>query len=279
MKQIIALILALFLIFAFTACNNSNENSHSNGITTNKYIDTSTEVITDNVDDTKKSDTPMTLMDLFDGEKRVWYLLQDENGLAYNSSILAVVITENKKVVEAYYTVNSGGWESIVEATLPHPFAPFLNLADFEGLTDIQILNMVKENYADISKTYDNCKFNFAEGVSTEFYGYPFKKMSLPFNIIYNGKLDASGNKLEYEKFKLFENSFCFQWRTSSGLGGVNNSIDNEFYYKNTIMPTIIKDKEYVGIKCNMNYMLITINDYESFSHIKFDSPAGATEW
>ncbi len=51
---------------------------------------------------------PEVLSDLFDGKQRVWFYLDRSDlydGLAYDTDVKAVIITENKQVTGYYYNL------------------------------------------------------------------------------------------------------------------------------------------------------------------------------
>lgn len=280
MKKFISLILTFSLIFTFSACGNSNTDSESKSDkkgSNNSFFSDSSEK--DTADTTAKA--PQTVMDLFDGERRVWYLLLGDE-IAYDSAVKAVIVTENQMVVEGYYRIQNSIY-SYLDVDLPHPYAPSFTLEDFEGMSDADILNMVRSTYADISKSYGNYTIDFPEQSSTLELVGRFEATSLPYKITYNGNLDSSGNKLIDEKVKLFKNIPGYNAVSTRGTNFAYNAFDTDYYYTGTINPTVIKDKEYVGIECHREpkgsrYRLITINDFASFGTLSFDDPAGVTE-
>ena len=278
MKRINILILVFIIIFIFTSCG-TEKTIQSNDDTSND-VNINNDVIVQN-DNIQSS--PETVMDLFDGERRIWYFIDRndaEDGLTYDNEIQTIFVTENKKVVEAYYNLNgiyTGNLALHIDIGDPNPLSNSrLKLEDLVGLSDDEIICMVQEKYADVTTTYD-FDFNFDEGVNTEVTGSPFVKQDLPFKIIYDGELDSSGNNLENEKIKFLDKQYVISYRNTDFNARAQENMENVMYFDKFIKPTVIKDKEYVGIEGY--HMLITLNNYDSVGLIKLDDPSGITDF
>lgn len=190
---------------------------------------------------------PEVLSDLFDGKQRVWFYLDRSDlydGLAYDTDVKAVIITENKQVTGYYYNL-IGIYNKDMISGEEGPFANsrFL-LSDFSGLTDSEIIEKVSETYADGSVTYPI-------EIQTSIKKYTYEGEELPYTIEYDGELDSSGNGLE------------------------NETLYRSFKFDSLVEPTVIKEKEYIGIQDTSGNMLITLNNYAEFENIMLDKPEG----
>lgn len=284
MKKFLSLFISFLFLFSLTACgdktdvevekdsNTLNSQSGENqGFFDKQEIAEST------------SFTPHTVMDLFDGERRVWYFIDSEDGIAYDKNVKFIFVTENKKVTEFYY--NMGGfaeYEGYPDPVKVIPernplFSDYFILSDFAEKNDDEILEMVRSRYADASQTYDfSLEYKYAQVEAT---GSPFIASELPYEIKYKGKFDASGNNLEYECVKFIDKPYQLVLTNTQFNFREIRTIENETYFQRMIKPTIIKDKEYVGFDGSMNTWWITENTYASLDKIVYDSPDGASEW
>lgn len=226
----------------------------------------------ENLDDDLDRVSPATITDLFDGEKRVWFFIDHRDsfdGLAYDNDVKGVLITEDKQVKGYYYNLvgslnhSLSEEDCIINSNSTNPCANNRYvLSDFEGLNNEEIINKVSASYGDASVDYD---FEY-EG--EEYY---FEKCDFPYEITYEGDLDASGNNFESEELCIFNNPYNIHFTFNGSFA--SEYISSSFKFSSIIKPSIIKDKEYVGIKDRKGNMLITENTYLSFENIGFDSP------
>lgn len=284
-QKTMLLLLAICLLANLTACNGKTNDAYEttgNSVTENNITDDS---VTDNsatgnlTSENFITDvTPTVLTDLFSGERRIWFYIADDE-LAYDNDVKAVFITENNTVTALYYNLignmngigNSANMVGVIDLDEPNPFScERLLLSDFSGLSDDEIIEKVSNFYADASLEYT---FNYG---SKE---YVYKKCSFPYEILYDGDLDSSGNNLENEILKLFEHAYSIEF--TFNRSGAYEMLRDEFYFDSLIKPTVIKDKEYVGIKGvkGSGGSIITINTYTAFDRINYDSPDGITKW
>ena len=208
-----------------------------------------------------KKNSPQTVMDLFDGDSRVWYFL-DRSEVSYDSKIEGVFISENKKFTEIYYALNSGAGifeDKTVFEQNNSPFVTKYTMEEFDDLSDEEIIDAVKSRYANAGETY-TCDVDTNGGNP---YHIEFEKTELPFQIYYDGTLDASGNSYESEYIHILDHY----------IDQFSNYIPSGIYVHEIIGPIEIKGKEYVGIT-DGNDLLITENTYSSFESISFDEPA-----
>jgi lipoprotein len=212
---------------------------------------------------------PEVLSDLFDGKQRVWFYLDRSDlydGLAYDTDVKAVIITENKQVIGYYYNL-IGIYNKDMISGEEGPFANsrFL-LSDFSGLTDSEIIEKVSETYADGSVTYPI-------EIQTSIKKYTYEGEELPYTIEYDGELDSSGNGLENETLYFFDTirDVMFPFNQSYQ----NETLYRSFKFDSLVEPTVIKEKEYIGIQDTSGNMLITLNNYAEFENIMLDKPEG----
>jgi len=254
MKKIKFFSLILIIILCVTACGNTEK--------------------------TISQKSPETVIDIFDGERRVWYII-DSDDLRYDSKVEAIFITENKKVIEGYYYIPYDDPEyfnaQIKFWTNENSSQDFcytkFTLEDFDLLNDDEIVSKVRNNYADISKTYTLTPFIPDSG---QIFSQKFKANNLPLNITYSGNRDNSGNVLVTETITLFEHDNLY---THYGY-----FLNSKYNYNKTISSTTIKSKNYVGISCTIDNeygpcpkKIITLNTFDNFKELKLDSPDGAT--
>lgn len=208
--------------------------------------------------DVEIKESPKVLMDLFSGERRIWlYVVGDkwDTDLSYDDSVAAVFVIENQEVTNVYYSMAE------------HPASTVrYTLADFDGMPDDEIISMVSNTYADASIGY-----TFPRGEAN------LDKNNFPYKIQYKGDLDSSGNELKYECLKFFEDYVLRIDETSTIKG---SRIYSEIRYDEIIEPTIIKNKEYIGIlDDNLNVMFITLNNYPEFDNLELDDPNGMSDF
>ena len=259
MKKFFALILLIVLAISLTACTNKPTAS----------------------DATNTKHTPESITDLFDGENKVWFYIDYRDvydGLAYDTDVKAGFTTEKKTVTSMYYNLigNSNNSLSLrsnmVGATNldnPNPFTcERLQIKDFKGLSDDIIIEKISSVYADASKSY---KFKYYTG------DYNYEKCDFPCAILYYGFLDNSGNKLESESIRLFEQNYFVKFPFNDTEE--TERLRDEFPYESFIKPIEILDKSYIGIKDVQGNMIITENVYGSINNIGLDDPSGITEW
>ena len=275
-KKILSFILAVIVVLSFGACGNKPEfesvirddgSDNDNG---GKVIET----IVPN--------TPETVMDMFDGERKVWFYLcpfQEASPvkIAYNTPIQAVFVTENCKVTNAWsFPTSAKGFSdwptdykvfdtSGTQLTIPKVYT----FTDFQGMSDEEIIAKTINSYFDISSTNHTSEFS-SFGWTAKFH-----TTKLPFNIIYSGELDSSGNKLNNQKIKILNKSCYFKDTYDGTIGGY--LIEANLEYLETIMPVTIKDKEYVGMRFEGGIYLLTQNTFKNFKELELDSPDGAT--
>ncbi len=220
----------------------------------------------DKSQDNPQSDTtsPKNVMDLFKGERRLWYAVDADtiNSPAHNTTINMVLVTENSKTIGCYYYVANIGESPLV-------------LADLDGLSDDQILELVVKHYHDGRQKY----------VCTDFYVEPtllYNAISLPYEINYSGILDKTGNQLMFEYVKFYdaglgysipgsEDAPTVKARDTYSFTGYSYSSKSSLTAINET--TVVKNKEYLTFT-----NLITLNNYPSFESVMLDSPEGATE-
>ncbi|MBQ7956475.1 MAG: hypothetical protein IJ279_00435 [Clostridia bacterium] len=283
MKKFLSLFICFLLVFSLTACGDKTDTEVNDDSVQSDLQEKENQEIFDEQETTENTSfTPNTVMDLFDGERRIWYYIDSEaaeDGLAYDNRIQSIFVTENNTVVEFYYSLGNylvgGNGFAVVPADCPC-FSEYFILSDFEGKSNDEIIDMVSSRYANASQTYEfvvNSDYDFLE-----VKGSPFIANELPYEIKYKGELDASGNDLESECIKFMDKQYILHIIDSKTHHGTNN-IEDHTDFKAIIKPTIIKDKEYVGFKGTKDCMMITENTYASFDKIVYDSPDGASEW
>ena len=225
---------------------------------------------------------PSVLTDLFDGDKKVWFYIDDDS-LTYDSDILAVLVTENKRVTNFYYILSANpAFKYQFLGNTPNPFSsePF-TLSDFEGLSDDEIINKVSNAYGDASKDY-SLTYAYVDvvmpGKTYTLDDYKnredvlLSKYTLPYTIKYKGDLDSSGNGLQTETLSFLNDVIKF--KSGKGNATYNAKMINCKYFtvSSIIKPTEIKDKSYIGIANNsLGTMII--------SSIQNDDPTGISEW
>lgn len=267
MKKTILTILLIIVLSIGTACTKKE---------TAKYKESTNNNILYETEDANESDETKelqkTIMDLFEGKKRIWFMLGTNiDGISYDSDVNAVIVTENKKVISVYYNmvgnINKSYIKNVVKINQhPNPFShDYFVMSDFANLNDEQIIDMVSESYANASITYS---------FQLDNKNYTFEGNLFPYDVKYNGILDNSGNFLKSETLKFFKHSYYVP-------GGYLISLDSTFPYKEFISPIIIKDKEYVGILCYSNgySSLITVNNFEHIEEPIFDNIEGITSF
>lgn len=225
--------------------------------------------------------SPTTVMDLFDGHSRIWYYIPAEEakkGLAYDNRVKAVLVSENGQIISIYYNLKS------IKCTLdeddfevlPNPFRDRFLLEEFDNMSDDEIINMAKESYANASQSY-NLDIN---GVYSK-YGYvkydynaisSFHAIDFPYTITYDGELDSTGNKYINETIYLFDDNKLITYFQFNG-GADGEYLSKSFPIAGIIGPSVIKNKEYVGIEDEYGNILITENTYEIFDNIELDMP------
>ncbi|MDD6483826.1 MAG: hypothetical protein PUF72_04520 [Clostridiales bacterium] len=280
MKKILIGFMSLLLAVGTLGCSMASKSAENI-----KKTDTNASSMSKS--DNKKSNSPNTIMDLFDGKQRVWFYIYDDE-LTYESKVLGMFITNNKNVTEFYYNVIP---DVVAEAKIAENVnipssGKTYSLNDFVGLSDSEIIDMVSASYGDASKAYQFSteKRNYEPtGLYTTAKNYSYESSYFPFAIQYNGSLDSSGNNLTDENLKIFSsNDYTFSYPMDTQKSDII-SVTSELKDCSIIKPIEIKDKEYVGIKENRNSynnsMIITQNNYKSFGDIKYDSPDNATKW
>ena len=216
--------------------------------------------------DNLESDTnsQKTVMDLFKGEQRLWYAVDADtiNPPAHNTKINMVLVTENSKTIGCYYYVANIGETPLV-------------LADLDGLSDAQILELALKHYHDGRQKY----------VCTDLYVEPillYNAISLPYEINYSGTLDKTGNQLRDEDVKFYDAGFGYSIPGSEDeptvkardtYSFIGYSYSSNFPLTAINKTTVVKNKEYLTFT-----NLITLNNDPSFESVVLDSPEGATE-
>lgn len=278
-KKILYLVSSFFLVsFFLFGCSQRQNNAVEKEMSNSVFVEAVEEVEKEDViqnNETQK-DTPSTITDLFSGEPRIWYYISSTDELAYDGEIKAIFVSENKTITEIYYNLRSYKC-SLSEtdfAETPNPFAERFELQDFDGLSYEQILEKVRRAYASADCTYDlNINGVYAQygALSFDYNKYSsFDAIKLPFEITYDGELDSTGNEYEEETIYLFDDAsiVAYFYFNQSAEG---ESLKKEFTISDIIEPTLIKNKEYVGIIDRSGNMLITENTYASFEDIGYD--------
>lgn len=267
MRKLLSLLLILLLVITMASCSEEISYKRDNDSDDGKYSKSGysdgDEVsdINEHGDGGKAPDikytasTPKTIMDAFDGERRLWYRLKGDDynnyNVRYDSDIIAVYVTENKKVTEVYYR----NWGS--NEFNPAYGRTYIQLGELDGLTDDEILEMFREEYADGTKEYT---------IEDEGYTHTTEKVSLPRKIKYNGQTDNSGNKLIYEEIILLREE----------LGNYDGYELAKYRCFKYLSPKTVKSMEFVGFgEENIPNFLITMNTFDSFEP-EFDDPDGA---
>lgn len=194
---------------------------------------------------------------------------------------LTILVSEDRKMIAAYYNLK-GNTCLLVEDNFeekPNPFSERFTLEDFDGLTDDEILDMVKEKYVDAGQYYEfdmNSAHDNNMWVGTSIMDYneysKFGAIRFPSEISYDGELDATGNKYEDETLYLYEGGGIkayFYFNSSAE----SESLSNEFQIDGIIEPSVIKSKEYVGLESKHDQFLVTENTYTSFGDVELDNP------
>lgn len=288
MKKILSLILVFIFTLNICGCNQTTTETE----TTN--IDSETKEVKNIADETTvpEENTPETVMDMFDGERKVWFIVgkglpgtTKNFELSYDNIVEAIFVTENQKIIEGYYFIlpESPYINSLVdgenlkfkEENSEFKICKQYILSDFDNLSDEEILLKVSQNYADISKTYF---LTPPKNSYTDLENIKFSANILPLKIKYSGDLDSSRNNFITETLSIFDENYYYVFEDISFLS-------SQYKYIDTILPTDIKNNEYVGITtacdCNgYNYhrKIITKNTYTNFGKLKLDSPEGATK-
>lgn len=185
MKKIFTLFLSVLMVFTMAGCgSNDIPTTGGKGTTTTPKFpsDMNQSAITDPTtqtpdDDTSApnvSDTPQTVMDLFKGERKLWYVISGDMP-RHDSNIQAVIVTEDSKTVDFYY----------YDAT------NCLKMSDLNEKNDDEILNQVQQRYY--------------SGINGFQFNDSTLKVKLPQEITYEGRLDATGNQLEDEFIIFFD--------------------------------------------------------------------------
>ncbi|MBQ8228803.1 MAG: hypothetical protein IJZ88_07305 [Clostridia bacterium] len=279
MKRIVSLFCAFAMLLCLASCTKTEnvpaEKQEESDVVNNEVAEdiTQTTLV-----------APKTVMDLFDGERRLWFYIDSEDaddGLRYDCPVQQVFVIENKKVIGMYYSFAPSLFSAGKNA-IPNPISgeKFV-LSDFEGMSDDEIINALKAVYANANTTY-NLDFSHTYDEKGVVVGSDnvFSAAPLPFNIQYKGYLDDSGNKLENEEIKIFGLEYKIDVHPGDPYYQVNiNRTAAEIDFHSLIRPTKIKDKEYLGIESGLGNMLITINNYPYFNSLEFDDPSGATDW
>lgn len=272
------------LVFSLTACGDKTDTEVNNDSVQSDLQEKENQEIFDEQKTTENTSfTPYTVMDLFDGERRIWYYIESKDELSYDNNVKFVFVTENKKVVDFYYSLGTfpkyeayPDWIKITPANTP-VFSDYFVLSDFAEKNDDEILEMVRSRYADASQTYDfSLEYKYAQ---MEVTGSPFVASDLPYEIKYKGELDASGNNLDNEKVNFLDKNYGLQIVNTQYNKYEYKVVTHDAYFQEIVRPTIIKDKEYVGFKGSSIAWWITENTYASFDRIVYDSPDGASEW
>lgn len=254
----------LFIISCFIGCGTDTNNSEES-------VQSENSVNQNDGKDDEIQEEPKVLMDLFSGERRIWFYINGDRydtDLTYDDRVAAVFVVENREVTHVYY--------SMVEhsAMLNYMDSPEINpcsteryaLADFDGMSDDEIISKISSTYADASIGYT---FPIGEAM--------LDKSDFPYKIQYKGDLDSSGNKLKYECLKFFDVYYLRIDETSTVLG---SRISSRIQYDEMIEPTVIKNKEYIGIfDDSQNVMLITLNNYPEFDNLELDDPNGMSDF
>jgi len=273
------------IILCFSGCQNTETSSDENYTYSDEYLesdknqndyaeDNSLEHMPDVTDKNPLqhnsfSKAPETVMDVFDGDRRLWFVL--ESGLSYDADVEVMFISENKKILKMYYNLigNEGSkkWaeENVVIDTFPNPYSrERFVLSDFDGKTDDEIIDLISSNYADASVQYDLvCSNSYRSNISMTHHG-----CSYPFEIQYCGHLDQSGNYLSSEKIRI---SHCKKIDNNT-----MQSIKADFTYMGIYEPTTIKNKQYVGFKYSN---IVTENTFADWGELTLDDPSGVCEW
>lgn len=276
MKKHLILIIIVVLSIFLTSCENEKYIVHDESISTGVLY--KTEEDEENNNSHKAKGGPSTITDLFDGEQRVWFYLSN-NDLAYDSYVRAVLVTKNKNVTDFYYNlkeedIGSGIAFGTVNGVYPNAFSrEQFTLSDFDNLSFSEIIETVSQSYADASIDYSHT-YDYVNRTDT----FSLSAVDMPYKIIYNGDLDNSGNNLEGETLSFIQDILKVDFGSGNYRHRANINC-KYFCFDSIIRPTQIKSKEYVGIKDDRGFMLVTENNFVSFENIRLDSPENVTEW
>ena len=102
---------------------------------------------------------------------------------------------------------------------------------------------------------------------------YTYEGEELPYTIEYDGELDSSGNGLENETLYFFDTIRDVMFLFNQSYQ--NETLYRSFKFDSLVEPTVIKEKEYIGIQDTSGNMLITLNNYAEFENIMLDKPEG----
>lgn len=262
--------------------NNNNSESLADDASENEANQVSS-----NVNDGKQvpeeilEDSPITITDLFDGDTRIWYYIQAgdaRDGLAYDNKVKAILVSENKEITSIYYNLKNVKCfltENDFEEK-PNPFRERFLLEEFDSMSDEEIIDAVKKTYVDASQTYNfdiNSVYEEYGNVAFDYNAYSsFEAVTFPYSISYEGELDSTGNVYNNETIYLFDNAkiIAYFYFNQSADG---ENLSSSFHVSRIITPSVIKNKEYVGIEDENGNMLITENTYTTFNDIELDTP------
>lgn len=278
-SRLFMLVTVVVMLLCLAACS-ENENKQNFETSGDSTIKNTTVVNTSSHTDDTTEATPIYFMDLFDGDRKIWFHIishKSNSELRYDSIVYTVYITENKKVTEMYYTFGPS-YGNLCD-TSPNPFSHSrLTLADFANLSDDEIIEKLEATYAKASQSYQ-MDFSRVTIDITPVSDNVFQPAVLPYEINYRGRLDASGNEYEEESITMMETIYHFNFQNNFFKQPVFYNTEYSFSASGTIKPTVILDKEYVGIKSGMKDALITENRYAVFEWLKLDSPSGGEVW
>lgn len=225
--------------------------------------------------------SPSTITDLFDGNPRIWFYIHNKDardGLAYDNKVKAILVSENKEITSIYYNLKNVACslaEEDFEET-PNPFRERFLLEEFDSMSDDEIIDMVKKAYVDASQTYNfdiNSVYKKYGNTGFDYNAHSsFEAVNLPYTISCEGELDSTGNKYSKETIYLFDNAniIAYYYFNQSAEG---EYLKGYFDVGRIITPSVIKNKEYVGIEDENGNMLITENTYTTFDNIELDKP------
>lgn len=254
MKKFLVMLMMLILTLAMTGCESSDVlgDQPNNGIISNSdYPNDDQNSIQSDTEATK------TIKDLFNGEQRLWYMVDVEvlDPITYNTPINMVLVTENSKTIGCYYYATDMEEKTLV-------------LADLDGLSDDQILDMVCRRYHSIRQEY----------IVTEGFVEPellYNAIPLPDEIVYCGTFDKTGNHLATESVTFYDQGVGFSIIGNGPYVKVNHmhrfvgyDYANKFPLSVISRKATVKNKEYIDFSG-----LLTVNDDPALETVVLDSP------